>query len=106
VAAEGRGSFVMPGLAPGAFIEVAYRTDSSRAQGGPFRGESFYFQDVQMQSPFILSRWALLLPPDLDLGLLEWAVGGDGRPRPGRARGPAAEDPTARKHGVRDGRAF
>ena len=71
VAAEGKQSFVMPGVSPGAYVEYAYRADNQRAQGRPFRSRSFFFQDTQFKSPFILSRYVVLLPDGFDLATIE-----------------------------------
>lgn len=78
VAAQGKSSYVMPGLAAGAFIEVAYRNDREGAGGRPFRGSHFYFQDMRFQSPFLLTRYVVILPEGMEPGFLEMGIPADG----------------------------
>jgi len=71
VAAEGRESWVMPGIVPGALLDIAYRTDHARSGGRPFRNGPFYFQDGRFKQAVMLTRYVLLLPPGIDAGILE-----------------------------------
>ncbi|MGQ9591209.1 MAG: hypothetical protein ACUVYA_13065 [Planctomycetota bacterium] len=74
VPAEGKRSFVMPGLVPGAFIEYAYRDDRPAVRGRPVDPRRFYFQDARSKSPFLLSRYVLILPEGLDLAFVETKI--------------------------------
>ncbi|MBL4847025.1 MAG: hypothetical protein JKY65_16010, partial [Planctomycetes bacterium] len=53
-------SYQMPGLRPGASVEHSYRV---RRRPAAFQFESgpFYFMDPQLQEPFWLSRWILII---------------------------------------------
>lgn len=78
VAAEGRGSYLMPGLAPGAFIELAYRRDRS-GEGRPFDQDRFYFQDGSYKQSFLLSRLVVIYPDaGVDLAFVENNLAGAG----------------------------
>lgn len=74
VPAEGKRSFVMPGLVPGAFLEYAYRDERPAARGRPVDPRRFYFQDARSKSPFLLSRYVLILPEGLDLAFVETKI--------------------------------
>lgn len=78
VAAEGRGSYVMPGLERGAFIEFAYRNDHRR-RGDLFSNGPFFFQDLNFRQSFLLSRYAVILPEGFDVGFLENNLEGPAR---------------------------
>ena len=84
VAALGKGSYVLPGVLPGAFTEHAYRVDRSGAHGADFRHGSFFFQDFRYQQSFLLSRMVFILPEDMPENLLETRITQDdddtGRP--------------------------
>lgn len=71
VPAEGRRSFVMPGLVPGAFVEYAYRNDFSEVRGRLSDVRRFYFQDPSFKSPFLISRYVVIVPEGLDLAIVE-----------------------------------
>ena len=81
VPAEGRQSYVMPGLAPGAFVEFAYRGDRSSLAGRRLALPRFYFQDAQFKQSFLLSRQVVILPSDLDPSIAFVAPGADERER-------------------------
>ncbi|RMG18918.1 MAG: hypothetical protein D6731_00920 [Planctomycetota bacterium] len=66
----GRGPFQMPGLAPGAVVEHAFKTRSGPASF-PFHSGPFYFQDPDLTEPFWLSRWVLIVHKDAPVTLLE-----------------------------------
>ncbi len=63
-------SFEMPGLAPGAVVEHAYKVERDRSvfqyENGPF-----YFQDPDLTEPFWLSRWVILVHRDAPVVLVE-----------------------------------
>jgi tetratricopeptide (TPR) repeat protein len=80
VAALGKRSFVMPGLAPGVVTEHAYVVQSKEAGGKPFHNGPFFFQDFNLEQAFLLSRYIIILPPGLPSELLENGFAGD----PGR----------------------
>lgn len=69
--ALGQGNFVMPGLEPGAIVEFAYRRDSQRFENWIFRAGPFYFQDFNFKQPFLLTRYVVLVPPELDVDMVE-----------------------------------
>jgi tetratricopeptide (TPR) repeat protein len=71
VPALGQESFVMPGLEPGSIVEHAYRHDSKTFDGWLFRAGPFYFQDFNYRTPFLLTRYVLLVPPDFDVDVIE-----------------------------------
>ena len=56
------GSFNMPRLEPGSFIEQHYRTFKPSPRPGPWRTTTFYFQS--QDEPFVLSEFVLILPKD------------------------------------------
>ncbi len=56
------GSFSMPRLAPGVFIEEEYRDFSPSPGANPVRGTTFFFQS--QDEPFLLSELVVILPPN------------------------------------------
>ena len=44
------GSYSMPGLEPGVFVEALYQLDADGPSGGPVRGPEFYFQGADESS--------------------------------------------------------
>ncbi|MHC5063649.1 MAG: hypothetical protein ACYTG5_06715, partial [Planctomycetota bacterium] len=56
------GSFSMPRLEPGAFIEEEYRDFSPSPGPNPLRGTTFFFQS--QDEPFLHSELVIILPPD------------------------------------------
>lgn len=62
VAATGRSSFVMPGVAPGATTDVAYVVRHENREGRLPALGPFFFQDFRYQQSFLLSRYVLILP--------------------------------------------
>ncbi|HVR75172.1 MAG TPA: tetratricopeptide repeat protein, partial [Planctomycetota bacterium] len=91
VAGEGKRSFVMPGLLPGAFVEFAYRDDDASNHGAPVNTPAFYFQDMRFTQSFLLSRLVVLIPKGLDVGFLENNVLADSPERAGTAGGDSVE---------------
>lgn len=57
------GSYSMPGLEPGVFVEALYQLDADGPSGGPVRGPEFYFQGAD--EPYVLSELLLAVPADL-----------------------------------------
>jgi hypothetical protein len=78
VAAQGRGSYVMPGVEKGAFTEFAYRNDH-RQRGRPLSNGPFFFQDSSFRQSFLLSRYVVILPAGFDVGFLESNLEGAAR---------------------------
>lgn len=91
VAGEGKRSFVMPGLTPGAFVEFAYRDDDANNHGAPVNTPAFYFQDMRFTQSFLLSRLVVLIPKGLDVGFVENNVLADSPERAGTAGGDRVE---------------
>ncbi|MBX3467659.1 MAG: hypothetical protein KF878_12310 [Planctomycetes bacterium] len=63
-------TFEMPGLAPGAVVEHAYRVERD-APGFQYTNGPFYFQDPELTEPFWLSRWVLFVHQDAPMALVE-----------------------------------
>lgn len=63
-------TFEMPGLAPGAVVEHAFKVERDRSvfqyTNGPF-----YFQDPDLTEPFWLSRWVIWVHRDAPVELVE-----------------------------------
>jgi hypothetical protein len=57
------GSFAMPRLEPGAFIETRYRDFERSARPGPLRATRFFFQGDS--EPFLLSELVVIVPAGL-----------------------------------------
>ncbi|MEZ6188746.1 MAG: hypothetical protein R3F62_27555 [Planctomycetota bacterium] len=70
-------TFEMPGLAPGAVVEHAYRSESGPARlqysNGPF-----YFQDPDLTEPFWLSRWVIWIHEDAPVEVVQKNMGRKG----------------------------
>jgi len=70
IAADGRsflphrvsGSFSMPRLAPGTFVEQVYRRHLDAPGADPWRGPEFHFQSLD--EPYVLSELVLIVPKD------------------------------------------
>jgi len=56
------GSFAMPRLEPGAFIEELWREEFAAPESGPWRSPPFLFQGAG--EPFLWSEFLVVLPPD------------------------------------------
>ncbi|MCA8922694.1 MAG: hypothetical protein KDD82_12850, partial [Planctomycetes bacterium] len=63
-------TYEMPGLAPGAVVEHAFRSESGPARlqysNGPF-----YFQDPDLIEPFWLSRWVIWIHDDAPVEVVQ-----------------------------------
>jgi tetratricopeptide (TPR) repeat protein len=101
VAATGRRQFVMPGLEPGAIVEFAYLREESRFSGWLFGKAPFFFQDHSYREPMLLSRYVLLLPPGLDVSLLERSLSGSAAAGDGSGLARVARTETALPDGGR-----
>jgi tetratricopeptide (TPR) repeat protein len=86
VPGQGKRSYVMPGLAPGAIVEFAYRSQVRRPGRG-FRVPHFFFQDRGFRQSMLLSRYVILLPRGFEPGFIETGLGSPtilpGSPAPG-----------------------
>lgn len=71
VPGQGEHSWVMPGMARGAIVEHAYLDHEANRHGASLAGGSFYFQDLRFRQSFLLSRYVILAPRELELNLLE-----------------------------------
>ncbi len=71
VPGQGEHSWVMPGMQRGAFVEYAFRDEDSGHHSNNLSLGSFFFQDLRFRQSFLLSRYVLLLPKGMDLGVLE-----------------------------------
>lgn len=67
--AEGS-DYQMPGLARGAVIEHAWRSERG-APGFQYTNGPFYFQDPDLTEPFWLSRWVIWLHKDAPVAVVE-----------------------------------
>lgn len=64
------GSYQMPGLRPGAAVEHAYRVRRGPA-GFQFENGPFYFMDPDLQEPFWLSRWVVIVHEKAPVEIVE-----------------------------------
>jgi len=80
-------TFEMPGLAPGAVVEHAFRSESGPARlqytNGPF-----YFQDPDLTEPFWLSRWVIWIHEDAPVEVVQKNMGRKGILVKRETRGP------------------
>ncbi|MCC6670112.1 MAG: hypothetical protein IT458_03565 [Planctomycetes bacterium] len=54
------GSFAMPRLEPGAFVEECYREEHATLPGAPWRGATFHFRSSD--EPYVLSELVVVVP--------------------------------------------
>lgn len=83
----GTDRFEMPGLAPGAVVEHAFRFE----RGAPdfqYTNGPFYFQDPDLREPFWLSRWVLIVHQDAPVEIVERNLDRPGITRRTLQRGP------------------
>src|SRR5690606_1930803 len=71
VPALGRRQFVLPGVRPGAFSDVAYVIEAAHNGTGRFESPSFFFQDYTFRQSFLLSRYVILLPEGIEGDIIE-----------------------------------
>jgi hypothetical protein len=64
------GKFQMPGLRPGASVEHSYRVRRGPA-GFQFENGPFYFMDPDLQEPFWLSRWVVIVHEKAPVEIIE-----------------------------------
>lgn len=62
--------FQMPGLKPGASVEHSYRVRRGPA-GFQFENGPFYFMDPDLEEPFWLSRWVLIIHEKAPVEIIE-----------------------------------
>ena len=67
--AQGSG-YQMPGLAPGAIVEHAYRSERP-APVFQYTNGPFYFMDPDLTEPFWLSRWVIWVHKDAPVTIIE-----------------------------------
>lgn len=83
----GTDRFEMPGLAPGAVVEHAFRLER-RAPDFQYTNGPFYFQDPDLREPFWLSRWVLIVHQDAPVEVVERNLDRPGITRRTLQRGP------------------
>lgn len=64
------GKFQMPGLRPGAAVEHSYRVRRGPA-GFQFENGPFYFMDPDLEEPFWLSRWVVIVHEKAPVEIVE-----------------------------------
>lgn len=69
IQASGR-TFEMPGLAPGAVVEHAFKIERNK-EVFQYSNGPFYFQDPDLTEPFWLSRWVIWVHQDAPVVLVE-----------------------------------
>lgn len=76
IQASGR-TFEMPGLAPGAVVEHAFKVERDK-EVFQYTNGPFYFQDPDLTEPFWLSRWVIWVHKDAPVVLVERNMNRDG----------------------------